>query len=113
NFDVTILLSASHQINHFAMPSSAIEVDKTFSNDVPDLLREMIQTSLKKVLNCKSLEEYEQNVTPDLRRAILADLDEQGAFRIRKAIAVIADMFQVSRYTIYKDLKITNGFAVD
>ena len=109
NLDITVLLSASDQINQFALPSSAIEVDKSFSNDVPDLLHQMIQTSLKRVLKTSSLEEYDQSITPELRRTILADLDEQGAFRIRKAIAMIADMFGVSRYTIYKDLKVTNG----
>ena len=103
NFDVTPLLAADRELTKLAQANTSMEVDKSFSADVPNLLQEMIQKSVHRILKCNSLIELNGNVTTEERRAVVADLDAQGAFRIRKATSIVADIFSVSRYTIYKD----------
>lgn len=103
NFDVTPLLAAAQDLGRLASPNISLEVDKSFPSDVPNLLRDMIPKSLKRVLDNGEYTDGTLNVTPEERRMIVADLEDQGAFRIRNATSVIADLFKVSRYTIYKD----------
>lgn len=105
NFDVSPL----NEVSRLAQANTSIEVDKSFSADVPNLLQEMIQKSLRRVLNCNNLSELDGNISAQDRRAVVAELDEQGAFRIRKATSIVAKLFDVSRYTIYKDRSALNG----
>ena len=94
NFDVTPLLAASEQLIELATSTTPVEVDKSFSADVPDLLQNMIQKSLRRVLNRNDLLEINGNVNVEQRRAIIADLDAQGAFKILKATPIVARPFQ-------------------
>lgn len=103
NFDVTLLLKTSEQLIELATSTTPLEVDKNFPADVPDLLQNMIQKSLQNVLKCDDMAEIDGSLSVEQRRAIIADLDAQGAFKILKATPVIAELFNVSRYTIYKD----------
>jgi predicted transcriptional regulator YheO len=103
NFDLTTLLAAGHELSQFAQASTSLEVDKSFSADVPNLQQEMIQKSIRRVLNCNHISELNGGIDKEDRRKVIADLEAQGAFRIRKATPIVAELFEVSRYTIYKD----------
>src|SRR5690606_27850966 len=103
NFDCTSLLAASQQIQRLTTAAMPLEVDKSFSADVPGLLQDMIRKSLRRVVGRTDLSDENGGINTVERRAVIADLEHQGAFRIRKATSVLAELFRVSRYTIYKD----------
>ena len=106
NFNSTKLIAANRQLEQITSATTTLEVDKTFSTDVPGLLQGMIEKSLRRVLGQRDFPAADGGIATDQRRAIVADLEQQGAFRIRKATSLIADLFDVSRYTIYKDRQI-------
>ena len=102
NFDVTDLLAARDTLSEIVSPSTPIEVDKSFSTDVPDLLDSIIQESLGRVLG----ESHTKSSLGKSKRQILvADLDARGVFQIQNSVPSVAETLGVSRYTIYKDLK--------
>lgn len=103
NFDLSPLLSAGRELAQLTKAATSIEVNKSFSADVPNLLQEMIHKSLQRVLNCNHVSELNDGIGKEERRKVIADLEAQGAFRIRKATSIVAELFEVSRYTIYKD----------
>lgn len=105
NFDTTPLLTASKQLAELAAPATPIEIEKILSADVPNLLQDMIQDSFRRVLNEKEPNEHTGGLSKEQRQAVLLDLEKQGALRIRNAVPILSDIFRVSRYTIYKDLK--------
>lgn len=105
NMDVSILKAADNQIAELTAPSTRIEVEKSFSPDLPELLGDMIQESLEHVMNVKSLDGDYNGLAKAQRQAVLADLETRGALRIRNAVPALADLFKVSRYTIYKDIR--------
>lgn len=106
NFDVTYLVEASKHLTRLATPRTPIKVDKSFSADAPNLLQDMIEESLQRIIGGRHLDGQSDAVSRDQRLAILADLDAMGAFKIRNAVPIVADLFDVTRYTIYKDLKL-------
>ena len=102
NFDVTPLLAARGHIGELVTASTPLEVEKSFSADVPDLLDSIIQDSFRRVLDWA---ESAEGLCKDDRQTLVANLDAQGVFRIQNSVPKVASILGVSRYTIYKDLK--------
>ena len=102
NFDVTSLLAASGCLQELVTPSTPLEVQKSFSTDVPDLLDSIIRESLRRELDGGDSDE---RFSKEKRQNLLADLDAQGVFRVQNSVPTLAGILGVSRYTIYKDLK--------
>lgn len=67
--------------------------------------REVIQTVLNDILTERGW------IVPDLtreqRQELIGALDERGGFAFRSAPSIVADLLGVSRFTVYKDLKLS------
>lgn len=113
NFDVTHILETVQQLGELGTPTSTIEVNKSFSPDVGNLLQTMIGESVRRVLNLDEIPTGNGRLSIEDRQAIIGDLEEQGALRIRNAVPFLAKLFQVSRYTIYKDLQAVRASSAE
>jgi predicted transcriptional regulator YheO len=107
NVDISPLIAADQQLAELLSLDTSVEVDKHFAADVPHLLQGMIQSSLESVLNNSTIVE-DGDLTTQQRKAIVADLERQGAFKIRNAVPMVAELFGVSRSTVYNYLKPQN-----
>lgn len=102
NYDITDLIEAENHLTELTTPTSPAQVQKSFSSDLPDLLHEMIQDAMRLVLGETS---EPAGVDKERRISVVECLEAQGVFKIRNSVPTVAEVFNVSRYTIYNDLK--------
>lgn len=102
NFDVGPLL-ASQRALRFALPDPTSEVSESFPSDSAEMLQRMMNEIS---LNYPS-------PLPDLARkdrvALVAALDDKGAFNLKRAAAIVGTKMGVSRFTVYNYLKEARG----
>ncbi len=66
--------------------------------------REVIQTVMSKMLAERGW--IIRDLARERRQELIGALDERGAFSFRSAPSIVADLLGVSRFTVYKDLKL-------
>jgi len=104
NYDITI-----HSMFHKVMDEfcSAVDLEKgksekdieTFTSDVKEVLKNIIQEAIEKIGKPVSLMQKEDKLM------VVKIADEKGAFLIKGAITQIAKEINVSRFTIYNYLE--------
>jgi predicted transcriptional regulator YheO len=99
NIDYSRLVQSRDIIDSFILstrPISGLVVEETFASSVDEL----IEASVHKFLKQENLPSIEEMETDDKIR-IVQYLDQKHLFQIRGAINKLADLFNVSRATIY------------
>ncbi len=76
---------------------------ETFDNSVGDLVQDMLAATLEK------LGVRRTRSTPEERMAVVASLDQQGTFRVRGAVDLVARELRVSKFTVYSYLHRLKG----
>lgn len=66
--------------------------------------REVIQTAISEMLDERGW--IIRDLVREQRQELIGGLDERGAFAFRSAPSIVADLLGVSRFTVYKDLKL-------
>jgi predicted transcriptional regulator YheO len=98
NFDVTYLIKTQEAINQLVAHDSNDRFDKA-PVDVNDMLNRLIIQSIDKV--GKPIEDMNYKE----KSIAIKYLDECGAFLIKKAGDKVAEVFGISKYTIYNHMK--------
>jgi len=104
NYDITI-----HSMFHKVMDEfcTTVDLDKeksekgieTFTSDVNEVLKNIIQEAIEKIGKPVSLMQKEDKLR------VVKIADKKGAFLIKEAITQVAKEINVSRFTIYNYLK--------
>lgn len=97
NFDITELIKTQEAINQLIVHEEE-QVDK-FPVDVNDMLDRLILQSVEKVGKPIEQMNYKE------KSIAIKFLDECGAFLIKKAGDKVAEVFGISKYTIYNHMK--------
>lgn len=79
-------------------PSNHREIDTSDAADVDGILETLIQNSLYRQLGS------EENLTKERRFAVVRELEEKGTFLIKGAVSRVANVLNVSKFTIYNDI---------
>jgi len=99
NFDITKWMVARHAIDSFCQTEPLDgETRETFTHDVESMLRSNIEETIEQQRIPVTLMKKEDKLR------VVRQLDEQGIFLVRRAVAKVAKALDVSRYTIYNYL---------
>ncbi|KFZ26802.1 MAG: YheO-like PAS domain protein [Candidatus Izimaplasma bacterium HR2] len=98
NFDISHLIRTQEAINQLVVHEKEEQFDK-FPVDVNDMLDRLILQSVDKVGKPIDKMNYKE------KSIAIKFLDECGAFLIKKAGDKVAEVFGISKYTIYNHMK--------
>lgn len=98
NFDISHLIKSQEAINQLIVHEKEEQFDR-FPVDVNDMLDRLILQAVEKV--GKPIDEMNYKE----KSVAIKFLDECGAFLIKKAGDKVADVFGISKYTIYNHMK--------
>ena len=98
NFDITYLIKTQEAINQLVVHEDEEQFD-AFPVDVNDMLDRLILQSIDKVGKPINEMNYKE------KSIAIKFLDECGAFLIKKAGDKVAEVFGISKYTIYNHMK--------
>ncbi len=98
NFDISHLIKTQEAINQLVVHENEEEFDR-FPVDVNDMLDRLILQSVDKVGKPIDKMNYKE------KSIAIKFLDECGAFLIKKAGDKVAEVFGISKYTIYNHMK--------
>lgn len=104
NIDVTQLVQAQRQLEEITAVSvgqadSTTDSDEIFSGDI----REVVDGMIAKILTERGKSPAE--MTRDEKMEVVKQLDERGAFLVKRAAEQVAEGLDLSRYTIFSYLK--------
>lgn len=99
NYDITMMKALESTIHSFVTPVESGAVPETITNNVNDLLDELINQSIRLVGKHVSMMNKEDKV-----RAIRY-LYESGAFLITRAAPTVCSHFNISKFTLYSYIK--------
>lgn len=103
NQDITDMIAAQRAIEAITMQQEPTpQKREVFTNNVDELLNIMMQEELRE--SGKTVEE----LSKEEKIAIVHNLDEKGAFLIKKAAERVAEFLGTSRFTIYNYLNASN-----
>lgn len=103
NVDVSQYADLKQALDAFITPGRELGVTKSFSPDLNELLDTMIAESFRKFHVTNG------TLNRDDRIRLIAHLETRGFFRMRKSVPVLAQRLNVSRFTLYNDLKQVRG----
>jgi len=103
NIDLSSYSELRRQLDEFLTPSRQLTTTKSFSPNLNALLETMIEESLRQ------FQAISGTPTRQERLKLVAHLEQKGFFRMRKSVQVLAQRLNVSRYTLYNDLKQIGG----
>jgi len=98
NFDITYLIKTQEAIGQLVVHDKEEQFD-SFPVDVNDMLDRLILQSIDKVGKPINEMNYKE------KSIAIKFLDECGAFLIKKAGDKVAEVFGISKYTIYNHMK--------
>ncbi|MDC0559125.1 helix-turn-helix transcriptional regulator [Candidatus Izimaplasma bacterium] len=98
NFDISDLIRTQEAINQLVVHEKEEQFDR-FPVDVNDMLDRLILQSVDKVGKPIDKMNYKE------KSVAIKFLDECGAFLIKKAGEKVAEVFGISKYTIYNHMK--------
>lgn len=98
NFDITHLIKSQEAIGQLVVHEKAEQFDRV-PVDVNDMLNRLILQSIDKVGKPIANMNYKE------KSIAIKYLDECGAFLIKKAGDKVAEVFGISKYTIYNHMK--------
>lgn len=98
NFDISHLIRTQEAINQLVVHETEEKFD-AFPVDVNDMLDQLIVQSIEKVGKPIDQMNYKE------KSIAIKFLDECGAFLIKKAGEKVAEVFGISKYTIYNHMK--------
>lgn len=101
NYDITLMLAMEESLRQFTAtaPEETAEAPEPITQNVSDLLDELIEQSVKRVGKPVALMTKEEKV-----RAI-GFLNDTGAFLITKSGGRVCKYFGISKYTLYSYLE--------
>lgn len=99
NVDITPLLAFEHVLRGLCRREDPEDVTESFSDDINEILKNMIAEVAHEIGKPPSL------MTKEERVELVAALDNKGAFQVvKKAVPFVASRLGVSRYTVYNYL---------
>ena len=98
NFDISHLIKTQEAINQLVVHEEEEKID-AFPVDVNDMLDRLILQSIDKIGKPIDMMNYKE------KSIAIKFLDECGAFLIKKAGDKVAEVFGISKYTIYNHMK--------
>lgn len=98
NWDVTEMYACQNVLKDIIGMRAADDVKEVITNDVSDLLDELIQESIRYVGKPVA------NMTREDKMKGLKYLDAKGAFLIKKAGEKVIQFYDISKYTLYNYL---------
>lgn len=98
NLDIGILAGFQRFLGDFLALDPAADVSETLSDDI----QSTIHTILREALG--EMDAELPILTKEDKIALIASLDEKGAFQVKKAVPLIAEELGLSRSTIYNYL---------
>jgi predicted transcriptional regulator YheO len=102
NVDLSRYAELQGLLSDLLTPGRDLPVPKSFAPDLNKVLDTIIDHELEE-------SNVNGSLSRDERMNIVARLEKRGFFRIRKAVSVLAERLQVSRFTLYNDLKHVRG----
>lgn len=103
NYDITLMLAMEDALRQFTATDSADHTPESISQNVSDLLDELIEQSVKRVGKPVALMSKEDKI-----RAI-GFLNDTGAFLITKSGDKVCKYFGMSKYTLYSYMEEAKG----
>jgi predicted transcriptional regulator YheO len=99
NVDISAFLAAERVLQSFTFRDHDQQIVETFSDDMQDILENLVAEAEREFGKPVGLMSKDERVT------LIARLEKKGAFRVKRAVTLIADRMGVSRFTIYNYLK--------
>jgi predicted transcriptional regulator YheO len=97
NFDLTDFAAAEEALRSFCRPTID-DVDENFGQDVTEILQTMIVEAAHEIGTPLPSMDKDQKVR------LVGILERRGAFRIKRAVPLLASYLGVSRFTVYNYL---------
>lgn len=98
NIDISAFQAAEQILKSFNFRDNSHEIVETFGDDVQGLLDSMVSQAEREVGKPINLMNKLERV------AFVARLETKGTFRLKRAVTLIAERMNVSRFTIYNYL---------
>jgi predicted transcriptional regulator YheO len=99
NVDVTAFITFRKQLGAFLTVEEKGEVSELFSDDIRETIEAMIAETMYEIGDRQPLISRESKVK------LVARLSEKGAFQVKKAVPIVADLLGLSRATVYNYLR--------
>jgi len=99
NVDVTAFITFRKQLGAFLTVEEKGEVTELFSDDIRETIEAMIAETMYEIGDSQPLLSRESKVK------LVARLSEKGAFQVKKAVPIVADLLGLSRATVYNYLR--------
>lgn len=104
NQDITDIITAQKAMEMITMQKDVSKRSReVFTNNVDELLSAMMREEIQRI--GKNVEE----LTKEEKIEIVHNLDEKGAFLIKKSAERVAEFLGTSRFTVYNYLNASNG----
>lgn len=98
NIDITQFLAFQHVLRDYCRRDDVNGVEESFSDDINEILNSMFEEAVFEIGRPPSHMSKQEKVQ------LVGDLDNKGAFQVKKAVPFVAGRLGVSRYTIYNYL---------
>lgn len=98
NIDITQFLAFQHVLRDYCRRDDVNGVEESFSDDINEILNSMFEEAVFEIGRPPSHMSKQEKVQ------LVGDLDDKGAFQVKKAVPFVAGRLGVSRYTIYNYL---------
>jgi predicted transcriptional regulator YheO len=103
NIDLSRYIDLRSELDEFIKPDRQLQMAKSFSPDLNTSLASLVEESFRQFQGSNGPLNREDRIK------LIAHLNSKGFFRTRKSVSVLADRLNVSRYTLYNDLKEVRG----
>lgn len=97
NYNITDFMMAANVLNDFIKTEK--EVQETFSNDINDIIENLLQDGVKVVGKPVPFMQKEDKMR------MLEFLDDKGVFTVKRSMERVAMFLDVSKYTLYNYLE--------
>jgi predicted transcriptional regulator YheO len=99
NFDISPFITFNKQLSEFVMMEGPNEVTEVFSADIYETIQGMVMDALNE------MQASIQNLSRNDKIELISRLYSRGAFQVKKAVPIVADLLGLSRATVYNYIR--------
>jgi predicted transcriptional regulator YheO len=103
NFNISPWLQLQRSISLFTNPEDQNKVSETFNRSIEETIRGMLADCANQIGKSVPKMNHEERIE------LVRMLEQKGAFRVRRAVPIVAQSLKVSRYTVYNYLANKDG----
>ena len=99
NFEISAFIRFQKQLNSFIATEERAGISELLTDDLHTTVQEMVAETIHEMGEAPTL------LTRDDKLELIQRLSNKGAFQVKKAVPIMADLLGLSRATVYNYLR--------